>query len=178
MGGSMSKKKEKGEKSPFNVRIPYSYSFVARLIQAPDSTKRYYSALKNEILSYRPVKSRISWRYDTYNLGRLLLVRMAVRGKNLFVYLSLDPGEYPYAVYHQVDKGNSRNFRKVPMRICVKSDLGLRRAFFLIGEAMKKAAIEKAECEPIDYAAWYGYLDTETLIEKELVKPLDGGEEE
>ncbi len=174
----MSKRKEKGESAPFNLHIPYSYSFVARLIQSPDSTKRYYSALKNELLSYRPVKSRISWRYDTYNLGRLQLVRMAVRGKNLFLYLSLDPREYPYEIYHQVDKGNARAFRKVPMRICVKSDLGLRRAIFLIGEAMRGAAIEKREIEPIDYAAWYGYLDTEALIEKELVKPLDGFEAE
>ncbi len=171
-------KNEKGEKTPFDVHIPYSYSFVARLIQAPDSTKHYYSAIKNELLSYRLVKSRISWRYDTYNLGRLQLVRMAVRGKNLFLYLSLDPTEYPYEIYHQVDKGAARAFRKVPMRICVKSDLGLRRARRLIGEVMKRAAIQRGEIEPIDYAAWYAYLDTEALIEKELVKPLDGFEAE
>ncbi len=173
----MSKPKEKGERARFDVRIPYSYSFVARLIQAPDSTKRYYSALKNELLSYRLVKSRISWRYDTYNLGRLQLVRMAVRGKNLFLYLALEPTEYPYTIYHQVDKRSSRDFRKVPMRICVKSDLGLRRAIGLIGEVMGGADIVKKACDPIDYAAWYGYLDTEALIEKELVKPLSGSEE-
>ncbi len=170
--------KSKGEKSPFDVHIPYSYSFVARLIQSPDSTKRYYSALKNELLSYRLVKSRISWRYDTYNLGRKQLVRMAVRGKNLFLYLSLDPSAYPYEIYHHTDKGNARAFQKVPMRICVKSDLGLRRAMGLIAEVMQRAEIEKGATEEIDYTAWYGYLDTEALIEKELVKPLDGVEEE
>ncbi len=174
--GLEKERKKKGEAPPFDLHIPYSYSFVARLIQAPEGTKRYYSALKNELLSYRLVKSRISWRYDTYNLGRLQLVRMAVRGKNLFLYLSLDPAKYPYEIYHQVDKGASRNFRKVPMRICVKSDLGLRRAIRLIGEAMEKADIRKGKTEPIDYASWYGYLDTEALIEKELVKPLDGTE--
>ncbi len=161
----------------FRENILYSYSFVARLIRAGDPAKRYYSILKNEMLSYHGVKSRISWRYDTYNLGRLQLLRMAISGQSLLLYLALDPASYPYAVYHQVDKGAVRAYQKVPMRISVKSELGLRRAIGLIGEMMTISGIERGESKPIDYADWYRYLDTDTLIEKQLVKRLDEGDD-
>ena len=39
--------------------IEYSKSFLAKLIQSDDRTKRYYSEIKNRLLSYAGVKSRI-----------------------------------------------------------------------------------------------------------------------
>ena len=52
----------------FNIR--YQKSFLAKLIQSDDETKAFYGELKNEVLSYGKVNSRVSWGYDSVNSGR------------------------------------------------------------------------------------------------------------
>ena len=160
----------------FQMVIRYSRSFTARVTQADDTLKNYYSEIKNELLSYDLVKSRISWKHDAFNRGRLQLAKLVVRGKNLCVYLALDPNAYEVEKYHQVDQGNKNAYAKVPMMVRVKSDLGLRKAKFLISEMMANYEIEKGENEAIDYASQYTYKDTKTLIAENLIKELQGGE--
>ena len=157
----------------FHMIIRYSRSFTARVIQAPDVLKGYYAAIKNEILSYNLVKSRISWKHDAFNRGRLQLAKLVVRGKSLCVYLALDPNAYEVEKYHQVDKGDTNAYSKVPMMIRIKSDLGLRKAKFLISEMMANYEIERGETQDLDYLSSYAYRDTKTLIEEGLVKELE-----
>ena len=72
---------------------------MARLIQSPDRTKNYYSTLKNAILSYKKVKSRVSWNYDSINNGRNKLIKFNVRGKTLNVYFALNAEDYVDSKY-------------------------------------------------------------------------------
>ena len=160
----------------FQMVIRYSRSFTARVTQADDTLKAYYSEIKNELLSYDAVKSRISWKHDAFNRGRLQLAKLVVRGKNLCVYLALDPNAYEVEKYHQVDQGSKNAYAKVPMMVRVKSDLGLRKAKFLISEMMANYEIEKGDVEAVDYASQYAYKDTKTLIAENLIKELQGGE--
>ena len=60
----------------------------------------------------------------------------------------------------------------------MKSDLGLRKAKFLISEMMANFEIERGEAEDLDYASWYAYKDTKTLVEENLIKELELPEEE
>ena len=161
----------------FRMIIRYSRSFTARVIQAPDFLKAYYSEIKNELMSYNLVKSRISWKHDAFNRGRLQLAKVVVRGKSLCLYLALDPNAYEVEKYHQIDQGNKNAYAKVPMMIRVKSDLGLRKAKFLISEMMENYEIERGDSEDLDYASWYAYRDTKTLIEENLIKELETPEE-
>ena len=160
----------------FQMVIRYSRSFTARVTQADDTLKGYYSEIKNELLSYDLVKSRISWKHDAFNRGRLQLAKLVVRGKNLCVYLALDPNAYEVEKYHQIDQGSKNAYAKVPMMVRVKSDLGLRKAKFLISEMMANYEIEKGDAEAVDYASQYAYKDTKTLIAENLIKELQGGE--
>ena len=162
----------------FRMVIRYSRSFTARVIQAPDMLKNYYSEIKNELMAYASVKSRISWKHDAFNRGRLQLAKLVVRGKSLCIYLALDPNAYEVEKYHHVDQGNKNAYAKVPMMIRVKSDLGLRKAKFLISEMMANFEIERGETEDLDYASWYAYKDTKTLVEENLIKELELPEEE
>ncbi len=160
----------------FHMIIRYSRSFTARVVQAPDTLKTYYSAIKNELLSYNLVKSRISWKHDAFNRGRLQLAKLVVRGKSLCVYLALDPGAYEVEKYHQVDKGDTNAYAKVPMMIRIKSDLGLRKAKFLVSEMMANYEIERGETQDLDYQSSYAYRDTKTLVEEGLIKELESTE--
>lgn len=162
----------------FRMVIRYSRSFTARVIQAPDSLKNYYSEIKNELMSYSLVKSRISWKHDAFNRGRIQLAKLVVRGKSLCLYLALDPAAYEVEKYHQVDQSGKSAYAKVPMMVRVKSDLGLRKAKFLISEMMANFDIEREETEDLDYASWYAYRDTAALIEENLIKELETSEAE
>ena len=162
----------------FRMVIRYSRSFTARVIQAPDSLKNYYSEIKNELMSYSLVKSRISWKHDAFNRGRLQLAKLVVRGKSLCLYLALDPAAYEVEKYHQVDQSGKNAYAKVPMMVRIKSDLGLRKAKFLISEMMAGFDIERGETEDLDYASWYAYRDTAALIEENLIKELETADAE
>ena len=83
-----------------HIDIKYSRSFISNIIQGDEMIKEYYSDLKNHILSYQDVKSRLSWKFDSYNRGRDQLFKIKVRGKTICIYLALDPDNYEVSKYH------------------------------------------------------------------------------
>ena len=151
--------------------VRYDRSFTARIIQNARA-KHYYSALKNHGLSYA-LKSRISWKSDTFRKGRTAYLMMKVRGKTLALYLALDPKAYDAEIYHQRDVSCYKCYEKCPMMIKVRSDLALRKAKKLIDEMMEKADLSQKEIESTDYAALYPYEETEPLIERKLIKKIE-----
>ncbi len=72
-------------------RVRYDRSFKAKHIQMKDESKEWYSTLKNELLSYQRVKSRLSWRKETFRIGRMPLARFVIRGKTLCLLLAIEP---------------------------------------------------------------------------------------
>jgi len=156
--------------------IRYSRSFKANVIQADDTVKNYYSELKNHILSYKGVKSRTSWKFDSFNKGRTQLVKLKLRGKTLSMYCALDPNEFDKARYHH-DETDSKMFEDVPMLVRIKSNLGLKKAKELVDILMAKLEIvTDAKFSAVDYVAENPYEDTPTLIGKGLIKVLQADE--
>ena len=84
----------------------YKWSFMARLIQAPDEIKGFYSDLKNQLLSYNKVSSRVSTSFDSINLGRKGIAKFNVRGKTLYLYLALDPAQFDGTKYNAILQAN------------------------------------------------------------------------
>lgn len=153
--------------------IRCSRSCMANIIQSEnEGAKSYYSELKNHILSYEGIKSRMSWRYEAFSRGRQQLVRMKIRGKSVCVFLALDPNEFdPNKYFHKAIE--SKNFQKVPMLVRVKSDGALKRTKKLIDLVMEKAAIEpKEDFVGADYVAIHPYERTQALIDRGLIKIL------
>ena len=156
--------------------IKYSRSFKANVIQADDTVKEYYSELRNHILSYKGVKGRTSWKFDSFNKGRVQLVKLKLRGKTLSMYLALDPNEFDKAKYHH-DETDSKMFEDVPMLVKVKSGLGLRKAKELVDILMAKFEIATdAKFSAVDYVAENPYEETDALIQKGLIKILQADE--
>ena len=152
--------------------IKYSRSFLANVIQSEDTVKDFYSELKNYILSYKGVKSRISWKFDSYNRGREQLFKLKLRGKTICMYCALDPNEFEKSKYHH-EAIDAKIFADVPMLVKIKSKLGLKKAKELVDIVMAKYQIEvNAKAKKVDYVAEYPYEDTDALVQKELVKIL------
>ena len=157
------------------IKIACKRSFTANLIQSNPQIKSYYSEIKNKILSFRGVKSRISWKCDSFNRGRQQLFKIKIRGKTVCLYCALNPDDFDKAKYfHEV--AVAKTLQSVPMMVRIKSDRGLKRALGLIDAVMEKYSItisKKAIAE--DYIALYPYESTASLVERELVKILIPG---
>lgn len=154
------------------IRVRYNRSYTAKIIQAEDVLKDYYTQIKNEILSYKKVKERISWRHETFRSGRKLLVRFAVRGKTLNVYLALNPADYAESKYKIKDVSHVAKNKDVPTLYKINNDRRLKYVKELIAEVMSANGIVAGEPAAENYAAQYPYEPLEPLIERNLVKLL------
>ena len=153
------------------VKVRYNRSFTAKLIQSEDKLKDYYSEIKNELLRYK-VKTRTSWKYETFKSGRKLLARLAVRGKTLSLYLALDPAAYADTKYKIDDVSSVAKNADVPLLYKIKNDRRSKYAKDLISAVMSANGLEGGDSPADDYAAQYPYEELEPLIARGLVKLL------
>lgn len=153
------------------IIIKYNKSHTAKLIQSADGVKNYYSQIKNELMSYKGVRSRISWKYESFSVGRATIAKLAVRGKNLSLFLALDPKNYVDTKYIIDDKSEVAAYEKTPLLYRIKNDRRLNYSKELIAAVMDGR--EKTEdYKETDYAKEYPYEKIEPLIERGLVKVL------
>ncbi len=106
--------------------------FLAKIAQIEEDKKDYYNELKNCIMQYKKVSARASWAYETFSSHRIPLVRMAVRGKTLVMFLALNPKDYEDSKYYPKDMSATKKFEETPMMVKIKSGRGLKYAKELI----------------------------------------------
>ena len=146
--------------------VTYDRSFRARLIQAVPEVQTYYTELKNHLLSYKKMTSRVSWNAESFRIGRKLYAKMTVRGKMLRLYLAADPAQYENTKYRGENAGDSAKYAEVPFKFEVKSERRLGYAKTLIDEMM--AGAPQGEIPSADYRE--EYVDTDVLLEQGLIK--------
>ncbi|MBO4535536.1 MAG: uL15 family ribosomal protein, partial [Clostridia bacterium] len=148
--------------------IRYNRAFVAKMSMTADNLKAYYNVLKNTLLSYKGVKSRLSWCYDSYNKGRNPIAKINVRGNGLIVYLALDPHRYEGTKYRFRDVSFKKKYEDVPMQIKIRSKRGLRYAVELVADIMAGLGIKQGEVGSKEYAPARESL--EELMARNLVR--------
>lgn len=161
----------KSEQGQAFVKIRYNRSFTARLIQADEKVKEYYSAVKNELKQY-DVKERTSWRYETYRRGRKLLAKLCVRGKTLCLYCAGDAGKYGGTSVKAEDVSAKKSQAQTPLLYRIKNPRRLKYSAQIIEDVMTAHGLERKQTDPVDYAGNYPYEELEALIDKKLVKLL------
>ena len=155
------------------LSIKCSRSCLANLIQSEnETTKSYYSELKNYILSFKGVRARMSWRHESFNKGRKQLFKLKIRGKSICLYCALDPNEFDVNKYHQ-KAVDAKVFEQVPMLVKIKSSRGLKRAKRLVDIVMERnALVTKPTYVTEDFVALHPYERTQALIDRGLIKIL------
>ena len=111
------------------------------MLSASIENKAIYNALKNQMLSYRGVKSRVVNGGDYFRRPGKQIVKIIFIGKTIRLALALNPEDYDYNLYHQKDRSAMKKYADTPMFVKVQSPLGVRRAFKLIGDLMAKEGI-------------------------------------
>lgn len=147
--------------------LSYRRSFTAKLVQLSDETKSFYSELKNEILSYKGAKSRVSRKFENFKANKKLVISMRVRGKTLCLLFALDFDGYEGGKY-KVEK--VQGSEELP---CIYRIISRRRVAYakkLIAAVMSEYGVEKGETPAVDYVAELAYKTNRELLEEGLIK--------
>lgn len=153
------------------IVIRYNKSFTAKLIQSDDRVKNYYSEIKNCLLSYSNVKNRMSWKWESFRIGRKTIAKIRMRGKTLSLVLALDPTQFENTKYLVESVADIASYADTPSLYRIKNDRRLQYAKELIEKLLTEEGVEvDADVATVDYAKEFPYEDTPQLIKRELIK--------
>ena len=148
----------------------YRKSFEAKLIQARRETKKYYSEIKNALLSYEGTKDRISWTINTYTNDRTQVAKINMRARSLDLYLALDPASLEDSVYHGRDVSAKKKYAETPFLYKVNSPRKLALALELVQRTCEELGLSPIDIEPVNYEEQYSFEATEDLIRRGLIR--------
>lgn len=120
------------------VLIKLRQSFRARMIQACEESKAYYSELKNYLLSFEGVSAVDSQNYESFGAARRQLAKINITGKTLVLYLALDPATLEGSKYKFDDVGDRKRFEKTPVKLKIRSARSFKWAKELIDATMEQ----------------------------------------
>ncbi|MCH5162663.1 MAG: hypothetical protein J1G38_04155 [Clostridiales bacterium] len=155
-------------------RVSYNRSLTAKICQLPEASKEWYSGLKNELLSYEKAKARMSWRHETFRLGRMVAARFVVRGKTLCLLLAVEPAGYNGTKFAVDDVSNVASLADTPTMYRIKSARRFKYAKEMITGIMKELKVYKdPRYEAKDF--FLPYEGDMSLMQKGLVKRVVSG---
>lgn len=120
-----------------------SRSFEDKLSSATEEQQAFYTELKKYVLSYKKSRSKISFAYDNFFLGRKSKVKFTFRGKTLVMFVALNPADYEDTKYFPKDFSDVKKYADTPMMVKIKSTRGVKFAKELIDVAFE--GIQKIE---------------------------------
>ena len=154
--------------------VRYDRSFTAKICQLGNDTKEWYSDIKNDLLSYEKVKARMSWKRESFRIGRMTVARLAVRGKTLCLLLSVEPDGYSGTKYSVEDVSNMANTVDTPTLYRIKSVRRLKYAKEMIAGMMKEyQSYKDPRYEAHDY--FVPYEGDMSLMQRGLLKRVVSG---
>lgn len=154
--------------------VRYNRSFTARITQADNDLKARYSELKNYLLAFRGVRARMSWRRETFHIGRKSVAGFVVRGKTLCLCLATDPTLFENTKYKVDDMSGRKGKNPLPCLYKLTSDRKVGYAKELTDIVLAGFnATKVADYKPADFTL--PYKSTDVLIKRRLIKVTGGG---
>ena len=148
----------------------YRKSFEAKLIQARPNIKKYYSELKNALLSFKGTKSRVSWTADSFHNGRTALAKINVKTRILELYLAIDPVTLEGTVYCGKDVGSKKKYADTPFQYKLRTPRKFKWAMELVQRMCEEHGLTPIDIEHVAYDELYPFDTTDNLVERKLIK--------
>ena len=150
----------------------YRRSYLSRLAQSQGSIQDYYNAIKNLLLSYKGVKSRTSWNFESFNVGRTPLAKFNAKTRTLYVYIALSPEELVDTKYNFTDMSEKKKYAAVPVLLKVKGERKFKHALELITKLCeeKLQLPKKKNFVEVDYRM--PFKTTEELVNEGIIKMM------
>jgi hypothetical protein len=140
---------------------------MSRYIQLSDESKSYYMALKSELLSYKNVRNRVSWKFDNFHAGKQEIAKLAVRGKTLCLVLALEPDDYIGSKY-KVERTDAKKYEGMHLLYRIINPRRLKYASELIEQLAEKYEMERGSMPDINFYRPYESMDM--LLDEGLVR--------
>lgn len=155
-------------------RVRYDRSVSAKLMQMKSESKEWYTQLKNELLSYQNVKARMSWKRESFRIGRSTFARIIVRGRTLCLLLAVETSGFAGTKFAVENVGHVASTADTPCLYRIKSDRRNKYAKELIAAVMNELGVKKqAAYEAQDF--YMPYAGDMALMQKGLIKRVVSG---
>ncbi len=116
--------------------------FAVKMFETDPVILERYNELKNYIMSFKKIKSRVSNTADTFNIGRDQLFKLSTSGKSLKLYLNLDV-KHIESRFNIIDQGGVKSYEQVPAFLRIKSNRAMKYAYELIDRVISKFDLNK-----------------------------------
>lgn len=117
-------------------------NFAQKLLNADYEIIKRYDELKNYILLYKGVKSRVSNDFDSFNMGRTQLFKLGYSTKSLKLFLNLDYDKVETRLKCK-DAAHKKAYAEVPVFLRIKSPRAMRNAKYLINQVVEKFGLKE-----------------------------------
>lgn len=144
-------------------------NFESALRQSNDNVKIQYTKLKNALMKYSGVNSRML-KYDEVFRANGVIAKLRIKGKNLYAYLKIDSATVDQDWLKTVDQSHRNRYVEVPCEIKVTGKRKAKRTIELIDlmcEALQLGY--KRNFKEIDYVEVYPYEENAVIKGKNMV---------
>ena len=132
-------------------------AFELKMLDASNLQKYLYCEVKNELMSYRKVKSKTTVSGDVFRQGGYLLAKITLNGGKLRLHLALNPDEYNVRKYGHYDLSAVRAYSNIPTTLDLDATSMLKYAKLLISEALASHFLlyQNKKKEYVNYHYYY-----------------------
>jgi regulator of replication initiation timing len=123
-------------------------SFSEKMLTASVDTIDNYNHLRNFLVSYKDISSRVSFPCDSYRGHRKLYAKIICCQKSLKLYLALSLKDYKDSAIPLEDASDKKAYEEVPCLLRIKSPLSVRRAEKLIADMLTKEGFAQKKDGP------------------------------
>ena len=130
-----------------------------KLHQTTNTIKLLYSKLKNEILSFKTMKSELTVKNENFKAGKKIVARMTVVNDTVRLYLALDPKAYSTKKYGHKDASDQQGYEGTLLMLKIAGEKERVNAVKLIQELMTTLKLERnSRYVYVPFAEKYPYI--------------------
>ena len=143
------------------IKLTFSRSLWARLIQSTDSTKNNYKMIREYISSYKNVKIRESWNYITVVHQKKTIIKMNLTKNDVLLYLNLTDAQISKLHYDHKNVGSVKAFESTPIKFHIdENPESPKKAIKLVNVVMSRFKIPRTDkVVPVELPAYIKHDD-------------------
>jgi len=126
-----------------NQHSIHTVAFEDKVKAAPKDIRNKYKELSAYLTDVYGCGHRVSFGYDSYRVGKKVVVALSLGGVHLRVNTALDPKFYDGSKMRVNDDSDSKKYKDLPSYIKVIGDKSFKQAFRLIDDTMKSLGVKK-----------------------------------
>ena len=121
----------------------HTLSFEEKVDKAPKDIRKKYKELSKYLTEEFGCSHRVSFGYDSYRVGKKVVIALSLGGVHLRVNAAIDPKVYKGTRMAVNDDSASKKYKDLPAYIKVMGDKSFKQAFRLIDDTMKSLGVKK-----------------------------------